>query len=182
MHREYNWYILAAWVKMNHQSINMYIIWSLVMIKRQILHLIPTMKQYFGTQTVLFITFKVIKTIMIPKLTSIQLNYWQKSYSILSRTNKLPSTAYITNEHRPSSTTKHRSYSTTEGEAGLQCSDHEQPKGASWEVRGDLQPTLDECVRTEYVCCLAYKTEGGYWSWCEKRQKTRIHFCVYYNW
>jgi len=43
----------------------MYIIWSLVVIKQQIVHLIQTMKQYFGTQTVLFITFKHIKTIMI---------------------------------------------------------------------------------------------------------------------
>jgi len=90
---------------MSHQSISLYIIWSSVVInplnaelnpichllallgahhilhisrirvKRQILHLIQTMKQYFGTQSMFFITFKHIKTIIIIKLTRIKLNY-----------------------------------------------------------------------------------------------------------
>jgi len=56
---------------------------------------------------------------------------------------------------------------------------HQQPKGASWELRSDLQRTLDESVRTDYVCCIAHKSECGYWSWCEKRQKdTYTLLCI----
>jgi hypothetical protein len=50
-------------------------LWSSVVIKREILHLIQIMKQYFGTQSMFFITFKHIKTIIIMKLTRIKLNY-----------------------------------------------------------------------------------------------------------
>jgi len=57
--------------------------------------------------------------------------------------------------------------------------DHQQLKGASWEVRSDLQRTLDESVRTEYMCCLAYKSECGYWRWCEKGPKKHVYTFVY---
>jgi len=91
--------------------------------------------------------------------------------------------------------------------------DHQQPKGASWEVSSDLQPLLDVVlilVITQRwqnnLCCPPYISElriyicmicGPYrvhvlsriqervWilkvMW-EETKKTRIHYCVYYNW
>ena len=70
-----------------------------------------------------------------------------KIYSILLRTNELPSPAY--------NTTEHTSSSTTERGVALQCSDHEQPKGAPWDYNW-INQLLNTTIWWLDICCLLH--------------------------